>query len=213
MVPSPTVSRHEGTLMTRFAARRWMLPILLLLLVILPACDAEDKPSPTAALPSPSPSPAPDPFIEDSLVFRHMDQSVIEMGDSTFTCCGLYDPGFANEPAIQIMFYDPTLQKNSWSIVILTEATTAGSVHTLPTKVVAPHKVPTVLLFVHGGEYSSEPDESSGTITLHSFECGASTTSVDFSVDATLHSEYWDGGQILAKGRFRAVFPRSACTP
>jgi hypothetical protein len=144
-------------------------------------------------------------------VFQQLDQTVIEMGDSTVTCCGLFDPGFVNEPAIRITLYDPSFQENSWSITILTEATSPGSVHTLPTKVIAPHRVPSVLLFVHGGEYSSEPDESSGTITLHSFECGASTTSVDFSVDATLQSEYWDGGQITVQGRFRAVFPRSPC--
>lgn len=194
------------------AVRIWMIPIALSLLTFLPACSDDDEP-PTGPLqtlsPSPSPSPEPDPFVEDSLVFG----SGIEMGDDVVTCCGLYDPSFTNEPAIRVMLYDPTLQKNAWSITILTGATTPGTVHTLPIKVAAPHKVPSVLLFVHGGEYSSEPEEASGTITLHSFACGATTTSVDFSVDATLQSEYHDGGQVNVQGRFRAVFPKSPCTP
>ena len=196
--------------MNRTVFRLWMLPVILSLLSFLPACSSNDDPDPTDLLSNTSPEPT--PFVEDSLVFRS-GQTIIEMGDSTLTCCGLFDPGFANEPAIRVMFYDPTLQKNSWSITILTEAITPGSVHTLPIGVVAPHKVPAVLLFVHGGEFSSEPEEASGTITLHSFACGATTTSVDFSVDATLQSEYWDGGQITAKGRFRAAFPKHACTP
>ena len=206
----PSTSRREETLMIR-AVRMWMIPVALSLLSFLPACSQDDEPPPTGLqtpTPSPSPSPEPDPFVEDSLVFG----SGLKMSHEVLTCCGLYDPYFANEPAIRIVFSNATLQ-NAWSLTILTGATTAGSVHTLPIHVVAPHKVPIVQLFVHGGEYSSEPEEASGTITLHSFACGATTTSVDFSVDATLQSEYHDGGQMTVRGRFRAAFPKTPCTP
>jgi hypothetical protein len=196
--------------MTRIPRRTWLLPALLVVL-LLPACGGDDGGDKTFPTEPDSTGPPPSPFVEDSLVFRRLDGSVIEMGDSTLHCCGLYDPGWANEHAIRVMYWDPTVQKNSWSMTILTGATVPGSVHTLPIHVVAPHKVPAVLLFVHGGEYSSEMDDASGSITLHSFECAASTMSVDFSVDAVLDSEYHDGGQITVQGRFRAVFPRTAC--
>ncbi|HEV8694792.1 MAG TPA: hypothetical protein VGQ93_11520, partial [Lysobacter sp.] len=83
--------------------------------------------------------------------------------------------------------------------------------HTLPTHPVPPHAVPYVTLFAHFGEYSSSEELASGTITLHSFECGATTTSVDFSVDATLESETMHGSTITVEGRFRAVYPRNEC--
>jgi hypothetical protein len=185
--------------------RAWLLPALLILMLI-PGCGDDESSQnkfPTA--------PPPSPFVEDSLVFRRLDGTVIAMGDSTLNCCGLFDPGFVDEHAIRVMYWDPALQKNSWQILILTAATTPGSVHTLPTAPVAPHKMPAVSLFVHGGEYSSSTEQASGTITLHSFECGVSTMSVDFSVDAVLDAEIAGGGQITVKGRFRGVFPRTTC--
>ncbi|HET9939917.1 MAG TPA: hypothetical protein VFR25_02330 [Candidatus Eisenbacteria bacterium] len=135
------------------------------------------------------------------------------MGDSVLTCCGHYDPGFINERVIHVMYYDPTFQEKSWNIEILADAATQGAVYTLPTTVVPPHKVPYVTLFAPSGEYSSSEQLASGTITLNSFECGASTISVDFSVDATLESETSHGSTITVQGRFRAVYPKTECEP
>lgn len=187
--------------------RGWLPTALLALIVLLPGCGDDENPSNM----TPPTSPPPSPFVEDSLVFRAAGGTVIEMGDSAITCCGLYDPGFTNERVIRIIYYDPTLQKQSWMIEILIDATTPGSVHTLPLDPVAPHKVPYVTLFAHFGEYSSSEEEASGTITLHSFECGATTTSVDFSVDATLESETMHGSTITVEGRFRAAYPKNEC--
>jgi len=180
--------------------RAWLLPALLGL-VLCTGCGDDDTPT----------KPPPTPFVEDSLVFEQLNGSVIEMGDSTLTCCGPFDPSFVNEDAIRVILWDPTLQKNSWQLLILTGAATAGSVYTLPTTTVAPHRVPAVSLFVHGGEYSSSTEKASGKITVHSFECGASTISVDFSVDAFLYAELAGGGWIAVRGRFRAVFPKAFC--
>jgi len=182
--------------------RVWLLPALLSL-VLFSGCSDDGMKYPTA--------PAPTLFVEDSLVFQQLDGTVIEMGDTTVTCCGPFDSGFVNESAIRVILWDPTLQKNSWQFLILTGATTTGAVYTLPTAPVAPHKVPAVSLFVHGGEFSSSTEDASGTITVHSFECGASTISVDFSVDAVLDAELAGGDQITVKGRFRAVFPKAYC--
>ena len=188
--------------------RRWRIPALLGLVMLLSACSRDNDSGGRLIVP-PTPPP-PSPFVEDSLVFRK-GVAVIEMGDSAITCCGLYETGFTNERVIRIIYFDPTLQEQSWMIEILIDATTPGSVHALPTHPVAPHKVPYVTLFAHFGEYSSSTEFASGTITLHSFECGASTTSVDFSVDATLESETMHGSTITVAGRFRAVYPKNEC--
>ena len=189
--------------------RRCWIPVLLGLVMLLPACGGDDNRGGHPMTPPTSPPPS--PFVEDSLVFRTAGGTIIEMGDSALTCCGLYDPGFINERVIRIMYYDPTQQKQSWVIEILVDATAQGSVHTLPTHPVPPHAVPYVTLFAHFGEYSSSEELASGTITLHSFECSATTTSVDFSVDATLESETMHGSIITVGGRFRAVYPRNEC--
>jgi hypothetical protein len=193
----------------RFRMSAWLIPALLGLIVLLSGCD--EKSDSGGPLVIPPTSPPPSPFVEDSLVFRTAAGSVIEMGDSAITCCGLYDPGFINERVIRIIYYDPTLQKKSWVIEILIDATAPGSIHTLPTHPVPPHAVPYVTLFAHFGEYSSSEELASGTITLHSFECGATTTSVDFNVDATLESETMHGSTITVRGRFRAVYPKNEC--
>jgi hypothetical protein len=188
--------------------RGWLILALFGLVVFLSACGDDNRGGHPMTPPT---SPPPSPFVEDSLVFRTAGGTVIEMGDSAITCCGLYDPGFINERVIRIIYYDPTLQKQSWVIEILIDATAPGSVHTLPTHPVPPHAVPYVALFAHFGEYSSSEELASGTITLHSFGCGATTTSVDFSVDATLESETMHGSTITVEGRFRAVYPRNEC--
>jgi len=185
-----------------------LIPALLGLVVLLSACGDDNRGGRPMTAPT---SPPPSPFVEDSLVFRTAGGTVIEMGDSAITCCGLYDPGFINERVIRIIYYDPTLQKQSWVIEILIDATAPGSVHALPTHPAPPHAVPYVTLFAHFGEYSSSEELASGTITLHSFECGATTTSVDFSVGATLESETMHGSTITVEGRFRAVYPRNEC--
>lgn len=186
--------------------RGWLTPTLLGLIVLVSACGDDDN-----RTTKPPTSPTPSPFVEDSLVFRTAGGTPIEMGNDAITCCGLYDPGFTNERVIRIIYYDPTLQEQSWMIEVLIDATTPGSVHTLPMDPVAPHKVPYVTLFAHFGEYSSSEELASGTITLHSFECGATTTSVDFSVNATLESETMHGSTITVEGRFRAVYLKNEC--
>ncbi|HEX5030299.1 MAG TPA: hypothetical protein VFX78_02435 [Candidatus Eisenbacteria bacterium] len=178
-------------------------------LAILPGCSDDDHGSKSITPTKPPPTP----FVEDSLVFRTSGGSVIEMGNSAITCCGFYDPGFINERTMRVMYYDPTLQEKSWVIQILIDAAGQGATYTLPANPVPPHKVPTVTLFAHFGEYSSDEEMASGTITLNSFECGASTMSVDFSVDATLESETSHGSTISVQGRFRAVYPKTECEP
>jgi hypothetical protein len=170
---------------------------------ILVACTRDENPN----------APGPATVVADSLEFSRADSTVVEMGTTPLVCCGLYDPSFVNERAIRIVLYDPANQKPGWQILILLDRAQAGAITTLPTTPVAPSKVPYVSMFAAdiGNELSSDVEESSGTITVHSFSCGSTTIEIDFSVDAILGSEFGDGPAMAVKGTFRATFPKNSC--
>ena len=183
------------------------------LLALVTACG-KDEPHRTATGPAPSPGPPVTTAVyEDSLRF-FIGGPDLEMGATPLVCCGLYDPGFVNESAMRIVFYDPANTKPGWQLLILVNRAQQGEVATLPTTVVAPSHVPRISMFVPtlSNEFSSDAQGSTGTITVHSFSCTSTSIQVDFSIDATIHSEYWDGGAIQVKGTFRGTFPPQSCS-
>jgi hypothetical protein len=137
------------------------------------------------------------------------------MGTTPLVCCGLYDPSFVNERAMRVVLYDPANQKPGWQILILIDRAQAGATTTLPTTVVAPSKIPHVSMFVadFGNDLSSDTEESSGSITVHSFRCDATTIQIDFGVGATLGSEFAGGPAMDVRGTFQATFPMQSCPP
>ncbi len=168
------------------------------------ACNSHHKPN------------APVPVatvIADSLVFTRPDSTVVQMGATPLVCCGLYDPGFVNERAMRIVLCDPANQKAGWQILILTDRAQAGATVTLPTAPIPPSKVPAVSMFATalGSEWSSDTDGSTGTITVHSFGCDATSIRIYFSVDATLGSELAGGPTMDVHGAFQATFPATSC--
>lgn len=151
--------------------------------------------------------------IADSLVFTRPDLTVVEMGTAPLVCCGLYDPGFVNERAMRIIFYDPAYAKPGWQILVLIDRAQAGATITLPTVVVPPSRVPAVEMFVSdlGNELSTSAGSSRGTLTVHSFSCDRTSIRINFSVDAALGSELAGGPFMSVHGSFRATFPAAAC--
>ena len=149
--------------------------------------------------------------IGDSLVFTRPDLTVVPMGATPLVCCGLYDPGFVNERAMRVVFYDPAYQKPGWQILVLIDRAQAGATITLPTVVVPPSRVPAVSFFVAdlGNELSS--NAGTGTITVHSFRCDASSIQIYFTINAALGSELAGGPFMYVHGAFRATFPAAAC--
>jgi hypothetical protein len=187
------------------SATTWVPRLLLGAALVSLACHRHDK---VVAPGTPVVT-----VVVDSLTFTRADSTVVESGATPFVCCGLYDPGFVNEHAMRIVMYDPANTKVGWQILILTDRAQAGAVTTLPTVVVPPSKVPHVSMFAADSlnELSSDTEESSGTITVHSFECTSTAIRIDFSVDAVLGSEFGDGPSMRVQGAFRAAFPATAC--
>jgi hypothetical protein len=184
---------------------RFSLRILLAAATMLLACGKDDKPN--------SPGPLPQISITSTLVFQRSDSTVVTMGATPLFCCGLYDPGFVNERAMRIVLYDPANQNAGWQILVLIDRAQPGAVTTLPTTVVPPSKVPYVSMFAADmtNELSSDDQDSSGSITVHSFSCTATTIQIDFSVDAILGSEFGDGPPMRVQGSFQATLPMNAC--
>jgi len=181
--------------------KAWIIPLVVTLFL---GCGSDDHPT--------SPKPV-GTVIADSLVFTRAGGAVVSMGTTPLTCCGLYDPGFVNERAMRIVFYDAANSKPGWQILVLIDRAAQGVVATLPTTTVPPSKVPHVSMFVAdlGNELSSDSGESSGTITVHSFSCDAASMKIHFRVDATLGSEFAGGPTMDVHGAFEATFPAATC--
>lgn len=188
--------------MTRTA--RLLAWISLTALILLAACGRDDR-NPTRPITTAS--------VENSLQFAIGD-STVAMGTSFLACCGLYDPSFVNERALRVVFYDPANQSSGWEVLVLIDRAQQGEVATLPTPVVAPSKVPRISMFVAtlSNEFNSDTDGSTGTITVHSYSCSKNAIQIHFSVDAILHSEFWDGGTVRVQGTFRGTFPPLSCS-
>jgi len=175
--------------------------ILAIAVTFLLACSEDHTTKPVATV------------IADSLVFISGGVAIDSMGTTPVVCCGLYDPGFVNERAMRIVFYDPADRKPGWQILVLVDRAQPGATTTLPTTVVPPSKIPAVSMFTatQGDELSSDAEGSAGTITVHSFSCDATKIQIDFSVDATLASEFGGGGTMDVTGSFQATFPAASC--
>ena len=180
---------------------RASLAVLATSLTLLLACSDDSPTQPVATV------------IADSLTFISGGVPIDSMGTTPLVCCGLYDPGFVNERAMRIVFYDPANQKPGWQILVLIDQAEAGTTTTLPTTPMAPSRIPAVSMFAAtlGDELSSDAEGSAGTITVHSFSCDASTIQIHFSVDATLASESGGGGTMDVTGAFQATFPAASC--
>jgi hypothetical protein len=180
---------------------RASLAVLATSVTLLLACSDDNPTKPVATM------------IADSLTFISGGVPIDSMGTTPLVCCGLYDPGFVNERAMRIVFYDPANQKPGWQILVLVDRAQAGAMTTLPTLVEPPSKIPAVSMFAAtlGDELSSSAEESAGTITVHSFSCDASKIQIHFSVDATLASEFGGGGTMDVTGAFQATFPAASC--
>ncbi|HEX7076869.1 MAG TPA: hypothetical protein VF363_00435 [Candidatus Eisenbacteria bacterium] len=192
--------------MNRLQVRRSIPPLLLVVAMLFLACGKDMGRHAT--------EPVPETVVVNTIVFQRPDSSAVAMGTTPIACCGLYDPGFVNEKAMRIVLYDPANQGPGWQILILVDRAQAGVTTTLPTSVVPPSKAPYVTMFATttAGEWSSDTEESSGTIIVHSFRCTSTTIQIDFSVDAVLGSELAGGPQMRVQGAFQATFPARSCT-
>ena len=206
---TPSLARPSGPRSTSTRARRLAAVLTLGAIALLSGCGDDDKPRP------PTTPITPIPPLSGPLAFARADSTVLEMGDSLRICCGTWDEGFIDKTAFKILMYDPANQKGGWKLFVLPGEVMMEHAYPLPTAGVAQYGQSPVNLFVvdfeRGNEAASDEEDSRGTIVVHSLSCGPPVR-IDASIDAVLASEFGDGPEVRARGRFQAeAAPDDSC--
>jgi len=185
---------------------------LMFALLLLPGCGDDDKPTKPSSFTPPTNPPPP---LTQALAFTRADSTGVAMGDSMWICCGVWDDGYIDKTAFKVVLFDPANHKSGWRLFVLPEVE-IGRVYSLPTISSTPTSQSPVNLFIadysNGNELASDQDESRGTMVVHSLSCGPPAR-IDISIDAVLGSEFGDGPEMRAYGRFQVeASPTSDCS-
>jgi hypothetical protein len=140
------------------------------------------------------------PKIEDNLSFVRPDETSVTMGANYAICCGAWDPGYDDTFVLKIFCYGESAEESFWKLFVVVDEVELDSLYTFPTDEDNPVKV-FMVDAPNSNELCSDTEESSGTITFTSFDCGP-PVKVDFTVDCTVGSEYWDAPSIEMSGDF-----------
>jgi hypothetical protein len=140
--------------------------------------------------------------VENSLVFTRANQSRISFPGLAllFVWCGPWDDVVAT-PSLQIVLAAAT-GGPYWHLQAVVSDVTVGKPLTFPNISVQPKNVD-IFVLDPPNELSTSTDESSGSITFQKLNCG-SGGEVQFSINATIGSEFGDGPPITVAGNFRA---------
>jgi hypothetical protein len=193
----------------RPADRRRLSPIIAILLVAslatLAGCsDHEQNPN----------GPKNPEMALNTLVVQRADSTTVAMGNARAVCCGVFDPGFIDRPAIRVLTYDPPNEKSGWEIDIFTDLAIQDTTYTLPLSPLGPANPPAVYMFVldrvTANELNTSAAAASGTITVHYFSCDGAIQ-IYVTIDAVLGSELAGQPQVRVQGSFQGVYGANAC--
>ena len=168
-------------------------------IVLVVSCGDDDK-NPANGVAGPTQNE-----IIDSLTFERQAGTSISMGTDLAICCGIWEPGYIDKNALKILFYDSSMQEAGWRFFILVDEIAEDSSYMLPTSEAGQSAISMFVFDVPtGNELNSDTDESSGSVTINSFSCGPPVT-IDFTIDATIGSEYFQGPSVSVTGTFRCT--------
>lgn len=143
---------------------------------------------------------------QPELVVTRDDGSRIQMppNTETFAFCDTYDEPYHLEPAIKVFHRSP-IGGSSWYAWAVRADVSQGQTITFPVTFTTSEPARGALFFVADDETDNEAassqDDSTGTISYVAVDCAGF---VEFTIDATLGSEYGDGTPIRVTGSFRA---------
>lgn len=144
---------------------------------------------------------------QNTLVFTRADQSAISFSNAAelFVWCGPWEEGAVITPSVLIFFGGPGEEDPHWRLWAVVADVTIG----LPLAFPNYHgwdepKDADIFIGDPPNELSTQTAESSGSITFQHLQCG-SGNKVEFSIDATIGSEFGNGPSVTVKGTFRAV--------
>jgi hypothetical protein len=179
--------------------RRCALGWSLLALSLFPALVSAGEDT----LPPPGLAPA---TVQNNLVFRRQDGSIIQFrpGTHSWVWCGPWEEGSVDTPTLHILTADPS-GPPYWRLDAVLADITLGEPLLFPNSWIWPNP-DDVEIFVWDppNELSTQTGGSGGSIVFQSLGCGPSDE-VQFSIDATIGSEFGDGTHITVQGDFRAT--------
>jgi len=185
--------------LTRRVGRRALLPALAAGAVLvapvvgapgerLPHQAAEDDPRNTGVR------------VRDELVFRRADGSRVGFEPDVAAWCGPWEPGEAATPAVHVFV---GARNAHWELSAVVADVQRHPAVRLPHSFVFDEPEGALLFAAAGGnELSSGEEEARGRITFHKVRCDERLV-LDFSVRATLGSEFFEGERMKVRGRFR----------
>ncbi len=131
------------------------------------------------------------------------------MGTDYAICCAIWEEGYIDKNTLKIFFYDPliaTEPENAdsfWKLFIIVDEVTVGSQYNFPTAADDPVKV-FLVDAVSSNELSGDADDSAGTVTINSLDCGP-PLSVSLTIDATIGSEFHLAPTVHISGTFNVT--------
>jgi hypothetical protein len=143
--------------------------------------------------------------LDDQLVFTREDGSEINFSISAKTSvwCGPWESEIVPTPTLHV-WYGSSIQTSGWMLRAVLGDVEIGDTLRFPNYFVwdEPDSVHMFLLDPPN-ELATDTEESFGFIVFHELPCPDGTT-VDFSIDAILSSEYGDMPSVKVRGRFIA---------
>ena len=191
----------EKRIVTLFTSPRLRFVVLVVVLIIMAACGKDDPPT--------GPGSGGENAVGNNLSFMRQDGTDLVMGTDYAICCGVWEEGYIDKNTLKILLYDPLLLSDPenmdsfWKLFIIVDEVTLGSAYSFPTANDGPVKVFLVDV-VTNNELNGDADDSVGTITIDSLDCGP-PLSVSLTIDATIGSEYLHGPTVQISGSFSAT--------
>jgi hypothetical protein len=133
------------------------------------------------------------------------------MGADYAICCDAWEAGYQDAFTLKIFFGDSSGEGSFWKLFFIVDEVSIDSTYAFPSGnwnwSDGSWDGPPLILFCvdvsNGNELSSSEDESTGTITIHSLDCGP-PVHVDFSIEARVDSEM-GGPYVDVSGTFSAT--------
>jgi hypothetical protein len=138
--------------------------------------------------------------IDDNLDFTRHDETPIDMGANYAICCGPWEAGYDDTFVLKIFCYGGSAEESFWKVFIVVDEVELDTPYGFPTDETNP-----AIIFIvdasNSNELCSDTEESSGTITFTSLDCGP-PVKVDFIVDCKVGSEFGGRPSVDVSGDF-----------
>jgi hypothetical protein len=148
----------------------------------------------------------PQATAEGPLTFTREDGTTLQFpGDAeTYIWCGPWEEGSIEEYAIHVWHGTLAPEEARWELLAVVDDILLETPFEFPNFFIW-DQPDSALIFIYDppNELATHTDDSSGSLIFHAHPCGSGTT-IDFSIDAVIGSEFGQMPTVTMKGRFTA---------